>query len=141
MYRGNSFEIFNKVIKMSKEYTLENLLDFGEDGKKLIPVAIQDRKTKNVLFIGFSDRKSYEMTERKRFVVLFSRSQNKYWMKGETSRDLLKVIEKRVNCKQNYLLYIVEMLGKGACHAKDKEGNAYKTCYYRRIKDGKLENI
>jgi phosphoribosyl-AMP cyclohydrolase len=45
----------------------------------------------------------------------------------------------RVNCEQNSLLYLVRMMGGGVCHTRDAEGKTRSTCYYRAIKDGKLE--
>jgi phosphoribosyl-AMP cyclohydrolase len=51
------------------------------------------------------------------------------------------VVEIRVNCEQNSLLYLVRLLGEGACHTKDSEGKPRRSCYYRRLRDGGLEFV
>jgi phosphoribosyl-AMP cyclohydrolase len=54
---------------------------------------------------------------------------------------MLKVIEIRINCEQNSLLYLVIPQGKGACHAKRKNGQPHTSCYYRKINGNKLEVV
>jgi phosphoribosyl-AMP cyclohydrolase len=54
----------------------------------------------------------------------------------------LKIEEIRINCEQDSLLYLVTPLGKGACHAKRKNGLPHTSCYYRKISnDNRLEFI
>jgi phosphoribosyl-AMP cyclohydrolase len=126
---------------MSKEYTNELLIEFGEDGSKLLPVVTQDSKTKEVLILAFVNKLAFEETLKSGYATYWSRSRNELWKKGLTSGDMLKIDEIRINCEQNSLLYMVTPQGKGACHAKQEDGNPYKSCYYRRIADGKLENV
>lgn len=118
---------------MGKEYTKELQLDFGEDGKKLIPVVTQDYKTKEVLILAFANKEAFEETMRSRYATYYSRSRKELWKKGLTSGDLLHVEEVRINCEQNSLLYLVTPEGKGACHAKKENGLPYASCYYRKI--------
>ncbi len=127
---------------MSKEYTGELLLDFGPDGKDLIPVITQDYKTKEVLILAFANSQAFEETRRSGYATFYSRTRQEIWKKGLTSGDLLKVNEIRINCEQNSLLYLVTQVGKGACHAKRENGLPHTSCYYRRISaDNKLEFI
>ena len=127
---------------MSKEYTKELQIDFGADGKKLLPVVTQDESTKEVLILSFVNKEAFEETRRSGYATYWSRSRNELWKKGLTSGDLLKVEEIRVNCEQNSLLYLVTPVGKGACHAKESSGMPYRTCYYRKIIDSnRLEII
>lgn len=126
---------------MAKEYTDELLLDFGNDGNTLVPVVTQDYTTKEVLILAFANKEAYEETLRSGFATYYSRSRNELWKKGMTSGDMLKIEEIRINCEQNSLLYLVTPMGKGACHAKDKNGLPYKSCYYRKICGKKLEII
>lgn len=127
---------------MSKEYTTELQLDFGPDGKTLIPVVTQDIRTKDVLFIAFVNREAFEETRRSGFATYWSRSRNELWKKGLTSGDMLRVEEIRINCEQNTLLYLVTPLGRGACHAKKPDGSPYESCYYRKIQpDDSLEVV
>lgn len=127
---------------MAKEHTTELLLDFGPDGRTLLPVVTQDVRTKDVLILAFVNREAFEETRRSGFATYWSRSRNELWKKGLTSGDMLRVDEIRINCEQNSLVYLVTPQGKGACHAKRADGLPYKSCYYRRIlPDGTLENV
>jgi phosphoribosyl-AMP cyclohydrolase len=124
---------------MAKEHTTELLLDFGPDGKTLLPVVTQDARTKDVLILAFANREAFEETRRSGLATFWSRSRNELWKKGLTSGDLLRVEEIRVNCEQNSLVYLVTPQGKGACHAKRPDGLPYPSCYYRRLlPDGTL---
>ena len=127
---------------MSKENTVELLIDFGEDGQKLAPVVTQDCVTKEVLILAFVNREAFEETRRSGYATYWSRSRNELWKKGLTSGDMLKIDEIRINCEQNSLLYLVTPQGKGACHAKKENGMPYSSCYYRKInKDNSLKII
>lgn len=121
---------------MSKEHTAELLLDFGPDGQKLLPVVTQDARTREVLILAFANREAFEETRRSGFATFWSRSRNELWKKGLTSGDMLRVDEIRVNCEQNSLVYLVTPQGRGACHAKQADGTAHRTCYYRRLTAG-----
>lgn len=127
---------------MSKEYTNELLLDFGPDGKGLIPVITQDYNTKEVLILAFANDEAFRESLKSGYATYFSRTRQKIWRKGLTSGDFLKIEEMRINCEQNSLLYMVTPVGKGACHATRENGLPYTSCYYRRIISGnKLEFI
>jgi phosphoribosyl-AMP cyclohydrolase len=127
---------------MSKEYTSDLLLDFGEDGNSLIPVVTQDTHTKEVLILAFANKEAFEETRRSGYATYFSRSRQELWKKGMTSGDMLKIDEIRINCEQNSLVYLVTPQGKGACHAKRENGLPHTSCYYRRIlPDNTLEFV
>jgi len=118
---------------MNKEYTAELLIDFGDDGQKLLPVVTQDYTTKEVLILAFANKEAFDETRLSGYATYWSRSRNELWKKGLTSGDLLKIEEIRINCEQNSLLYLVTPQGKGACHAKKANGMPYSSCYYRKI--------
>ena len=120
---------------MKKEYTEELLLDFGEDGKKLIPVVTQDHETREVLILSFVNKEAFDETRKSGYATYWSRSRNELWKKGLTSGDMLSVKEIRINCEQNSLVYLVKPEGKGACHAKKADGGPHTSCYYRKIED------
>jgi len=127
---------------MSKEYTTELLIDFGEDGQKLLPVVTQDSATKAVLILSFVNKEAFDETRRSGYATYWSRSRNELWKKGLTSGDMLKIDEIRINCEQNSLLYLVTPQGKGACHAKKENNMPYVSCYYRKINnDNSLEIV
>ena len=127
---------------MSKEYTEELLLDFGENGETLIPVVTQDINTKEVLILAFANKEAFDETRKSGYATYWSRSRSELWKKGMTSGDMLKVEEIRINCEQNSLVYLVTPQGKGACHAKCGSGKPHTSCYYRKINEnGSLEFI
>jgi phosphoribosyl-AMP cyclohydrolase len=126
---------------MSKEYTNDLLLAFGDEGNILIPVVTQDFRSKEVLILSFANKEAFEETVRSGYATYYSRTRNELWKKGMTSGDMLKIEEIRINCEQNSLLYMVTPVGKGACHAKRENGLPHTSCYYRRIKGNNLEVI
>ncbi len=125
----------------------ELCLDFGKlrqiakIEEAVIPVAVQDADTKEVLIIAYANETALRYSMEHGVAAFWSTSRNELWVKGATSGDTLQIVEIRVNCEQNSLLYLVRPLGKGACHTKDAAGNTRPRCYYRRIRDGKLEHI
>lgn len=106
---------------------------FGADG--LIPAVVQDANNGNVLMVGFMNRDALEKTLAEGKVCFWSRSRQKFWLKGETSGNFLLVKEVLVNCYVDSLLIKADPVGP-TCH------NGYESCYYRRIvENGKLEII
>ena len=67
-----------------------------------------------------------------RTAVLWSTTRDELWHKGATSGDVLDLVEVRVNCEQNALLYRVRPRS-GVCHTRDADGTTRRACYYRRI--------
>lgn len=120
---------------MSKEYTKTLEIDFGDNGQKLVPVVTQDAITKEVLIVSFANKQAFEETRKSGYATYWSRSRKELWKKGLTSGDMLRIVEIRINCEQNSLLYLVTPEGTGACHAIKEDGNHYKSCYYRRINE------
>jgi phosphoribosyl-AMP cyclohydrolase len=105
----------------------------GKQEQQVLPVVLQDADSKAVLYIGYANQQALLETLKNRRAVLWSTSRNELWRKGETSGDVLDLVDVRVNCEQNSLLYLVRPRRKGACHTKDSKGNTRPTCYYRRI--------
>ncbi len=122
------------------EEGLELSLDFdklgkiGRAGQQVVPVVLQDADSGAVLFVGFANRQALDETLARRIAVLWSTSRNEIWRKGETSGDVLDLVEVRVNCEQNSLLYRVRPRAGGACHTRDpKTARSRASCYYRRL--------
>jgi phosphoribosyl-AMP cyclohydrolase len=127
---------------MEKEYTEQLMLEFGADGNGLIPVITQDYNSGKVLILAYASKEAYNETLESGYATFYSRSRKEIWKKGLTSGNLLKVIEIRINCEQNSLLYMVTQEGQGACHALKPDGKPQETCFYRRIIPGdKLEMV
>jgi len=101
---------------------------FGPDG--LIPCITTDATTNEVLMFAFMNAESLAQTIKTKKATYWSRSRNKFWVKGEESGNVQLVKEIRVDCDQDVLLLKVENAGGAACH------NGYKSCFYRKLADG-----
>lgn len=111
-------------------------------GADLLPAVAQDVDTGEVLILGYANALALETARREGMATFWSSSRNELWIKGKTSGDYLKIVEIRVNCEQNSILYLVKPAGKGACHTKDHSGTARSGCYYRRLNaDGSLSFV
>jgi len=136
-----------KIDSRQLEEGSELLLDFAKLDQvaqcraAVVPVAVQDADTKEVLIVAYVNETALRYTLEHGVAAFWSTSRDKLWVKGETSGDKLEIVEVRVNCEQNSLLYIVRPLGEGACHTKDCDGHARASCYYRRISGDKLEFV
>jgi phosphoribosyl-AMP cyclohydrolase len=98
------------------------------DEKGLIPAIIQDIANNEVLMLAYMDKTALEKTIKTGKTHFWSRSRQKYWMKGETSGNVQLVKEILYDCDEDALLIKVEQMGSGACHT----GN--RSCFYRSIK-------
>ena len=97
------------------------------DEKGLIPAIIQDVNSNEVLMMAYMNKASLERTVESGKTCFWSRSRQKYWVKGETSGNIQIVKEILYDCDEDTLLIKVEQVGSGACHT----GN--RTCFYRKI--------
>jgi len=113
----------------------EKLAKIGQRDQHVVPVVLQDADRGDVLFVGYANRLALDETLQTRRAVLWSTSRNELWRKGEGSGDVLDLVEVRVNCEQNSLLYLVRPRRTGCCHTKDASGRTRRTCYYRRLDD------
>lgn len=105
----------------------------GSSATPVLPVVLQDHESHDVLFVGFTDQAGHEESLAIGEVVLFSTSRQERWHKGATSGDTLRLVEARVNCEQNSLLYLVAPITGRACHSVGPDGQHRASCYYRRI--------
>ncbi|HZU71860.1 MAG TPA: phosphoribosyl-AMP cyclohydrolase [Acidimicrobiales bacterium] len=112
------------------------LAKVGAGAEPVLPVVLQDAESGEVLFVGYANQLALEETLGSGIAVLWSTSRQELWRKGATSGDELALVEVRVNCEQNSLLYRVRPRTGGACHTHDGSGGARRTCYYRRLVGG-----
>lgn len=106
-------------------------------GQALVPVAVQDADSLEILIVAYANREALDYTIEHGVAAFWSTSRNELWVKGATSGDVLDLVEIRVNCEQNSLLYRVRPRGEGACHTK-QDGRARPGCYYRSLVDKAL---
>ncbi|MDH4263651.1 MAG: phosphoribosyl-AMP cyclohydrolase [Spirochaetia bacterium] len=123
------------------------LLDFkklkkaASNYENILPVVVQDAISMQVLILAYVSESALEETIKTGIATFWSTSRNELWIKGDTSGQVLDVVEIRVNCEQNSLLFLVKVRNDGACHTKNEKGKYRFTCYYRSIKDGSLHFI
>ncbi len=99
-----------------------DLLKFNAEG--LIPAIIQDAASGRVLMMAWMNRASLEKTLETGRTWFWSRSRQKFWMKGESSGHVQVVRDIALDCDGDTLLIQVEQTG-AACH----EG--YRSCFFR----------
>ena len=97
-----------------------------EKSQGLVPVIVQDSKSKDILMLAYTNRLAIEETVRTGYGHYWSRSRNKLWKKGEESGNVQKVLEIRIDCDEDTLIYLVEQSGN-ACHKNTK------TCFQRDL--------
>ena len=107
----------------------------------IVPVAIQNADTNEVILVAYTNELAFRKSLETRSLVLWSTSRNELWEKGKTSGETFDLIEVRINCEQNSLLYRVRPRRGGICHTKNRKGEP-RNCYYRKLDlaGGKLEN-
>lgn len=108
------------------------LRKIGGTGQDVVPVVLQHADDGSVLYLAYANEIALRETLSSGKAVLWSTSRNELWRKGETSGDVLDLVEVRTNCEQNSLLYLVRPRG-GVCHTVDADGSTRDTCYYRRL--------
>jgi phosphoribosyl-AMP cyclohydrolase / phosphoribosyl-ATP pyrophosphohydrolase len=89
-------------------------VNFGKsDG--LVPAIVQHASTREVLMLGYMNAESLAQTRATGLVTFYSRSRQTLWVKGETSGNLLHVIEIRSDCDDDALLVLATPDGP-TCH-------------------------
>ena len=81
----------------------------------LIPAIIQDVETKKIMMLGYFNEESFKQTLISRRVTFFSRSKNRLWIKGETSKNYLNYLSHKVDCDGDAILVLVSLVGP-VCH-------------------------
>ena len=109
-------------------------LDFAklDSTTGVIPCAVQDADTREVILIAYVNEAALHRAIETRSAVFWSTSRNELWEKGKTSGETFDLVEVRVNCEQNSLLYVVRPRRGGICHTKNAAGEP-RNCYYRRV--------
>ena len=100
-------------------------------GQEVIPVAIQNVNTKEIILVAYTNEQAMLESIKLRRLVLWSTSRNELWYKGKTSGNEFELIEILVNCEQNSLVYKVRPLKGNICHTSYK--GVANNCFYRRI--------
>lgn len=99
------------------------------DDKGLIPVVAQDHASGEVLMMAWMSAEAVARTLHSQRVTYWSRSRQAFWVKGESSGHVQRLVELRVDCDRDCLLVLVEQTGP-ACHTNRR------TCFYTAVRGG-----
>ncbi|MGG5808334.1 phosphoribosyl-AMP cyclohydrolase [Falsiroseomonas sp. CW058] len=104
------------------------------DGHGLVPCIAQQHDTGEVLMMAWMNRAALAETLATGRVTYWSRSRGALWRKGETSGQVQKLVDLRLDCDGDALLALVAQEGV-ACHT------GRRNCFYRALRDGELVAI
>ncbi len=96
----------------------------------LLPCIVQDARTGEVLTLAYMNDESLRRTRETGEMWFWSRSREELWHKGETSGNVQRVKELRLDCDEDAILALVEPAGP-ACHTGER------TCFHK----GELEPV
>jgi phosphoribosyl-AMP cyclohydrolase len=115
----------------SREEFLDNL---KYDANGLVTGVVQDADNGEVLMVAFLNREAVEKTLETGKIHFYSRSRNKMWIKGESSGHTQELVEARVDCDMDCILFRARQ-NVAACHT------GHRSCFYRKLSlpDGSLE--
>ncbi len=114
---GVAVRTFEPVVKWDE-------LKKNSDG--LVPVIVQDYKTREVLMMAYMNEEAYLSTLKSGRMTYYSRSRACQWLKGETSGHFQHVKEMTADCDKDTILARVSQIG-AACHT----GNY--SCFFNEI--------
>jgi len=100
-------------------------IDFAK-GNGLVPVIVQDYRTRDVLMVAYMNEEAWEKTQETGKAHYYSRSRKGLWFKGEESGHFQEVKDAFIDCDNDTILLQVDQIGGAACH----EG--YRSCFFRR---------
>jgi phosphoribosyl-AMP cyclohydrolase len=111
-------------------------------GSHVLPCAVQNADTQEVILISYVNEEALRRSLETRSAVFWSTSRNELWEKGATSGETFELVEVRVNCEQNSLLFMVRPRRGGICHTRNRAGEP-RDCFYRRLDPASmsLENL
>lgn len=106
-------------------------LDPKWDANGLITGVVTDAGTGELLMVAHLNAEALALTQSTGEAHFWSRSRGRIWKKGETSGNVLRVTELRVDCDQDSLWIKAEPAGP-VCHT------GARSCFYRRVDGSSL---
>ena len=110
----------------SAEQELGTQLNLKLDQNGLITAVTVDADTHQVLMVAFMNPAALEQTLKTRKCTYWSRSRQKFWVKGEESGNTQQVESVHIDCDQDAIIVKVRQRG-AACH------NGFASCFYREV--------
>lgn len=100
-------------------------VEFGD--KKLAPAIVQDADKHDVLMMAWMDEEALRRTNECGEMVFWSRSRKEYWHKGDTSGNVMTVVNWYADCDSDALLFEVRIQGpQVACHT------GARSCFFKK---------
>ncbi len=118
------------IIKNELEESEKLQLQFEKRGG-LLPVAVQETQTGQLLMMASVNEEAFKITLETRKATFWSTSKNEIWTKGLTSGNTLLIDEILIDCDQDAIVYKVTLENGGVCHTFNAEGKNRKACFYR----------
>lgn len=104
------------------------------DARGLVPCIAQQHDSGEVLMMAWMTREAVEETLATGRVCYFSRSRGGLWRKGESSGQVQRLVDLRVDCDGDTLLALVDQTGV-ACHT------GRRNCFFHALRDGAVAEI
>lgn len=104
------------------------------DANGLIPAIAQDAENGEVLMMAWMNAEAVEKTLETGRVTYWSRSRQAFWVKGETSGHVQKLVDFRFDCDSDCILVTVNQAGP-ACHTNRR------SCFYRAVREGDVVEL
>lgn len=101
------------------------------DAAGLVAAIVTDRASGEVLMLAHMNAEALAATQASGEATFWSRSRARLWKKGETSGNVLRVVEIRIDCDQDAVWLICDPAGP-ACHT------GRRSCFYRRVEGDSL---
>jgi phosphoribosyl-AMP cyclohydrolase len=99
----------------------------------LVPAVAQDYLTGEVLMLAFMDEAAWNATLTTGRATYYSRSRKCIWVKGETSGNVQRVREIRIDCDDDAVILKVEQVGGAACHT------GHRSCFFKKVENGAVQ--
>lgn len=99
------------------------------DSRGLIPAIAQDHASGEVLMMAWMNAEAVARTLETGRVTYWSRSRSSFWVKGESSGHVQRLVEMRVDCDRDCLLVTVNQTGP-ACHTNRR------SCFFTAVRGG-----
>ena len=110
------------------------LTDIRFDAQGLVAAVVQQHDTGEVLMLAWMNRDAVLETLRTGRACYWSRSRRALWRKGETSGQVQRLVELRLDCDGDAVLLLVDQTGV-ACHT------GRRSCFYRAARDGEWAEL
>jgi len=101
------------------------------DANGLVAAVMQDYENNEVLMVAYMNSESLKTTLETGKAHFWSRSRQKFWMKGESSGHTQEIKEVFIDCDGDCILFKIKQ-NVAACHT------GFRSCFYRKWDGEKL---